>query len=83
MLKIEAHKCVLIDETKIELLDNNSASHVWRQKGCVYDPKNTIHTVTYGSESIMNWHRFCAKGTGIITHHQRKYLSPRSALKLS
>lgn len=41
MLKIEAHKCVLIDETKIELLDNNSASHVWRQKGCVYDPKYT------------------------------------------
>ena len=29
------------DKTKMKLLGNNSAQHIWGKKDCAYDPKNT------------------------------------------
>ena len=57
-------KVMWSDETKIELFAINSTRRVWRKRNAEYNPKNTISTVKHGSENLMLWGYFSAKGTG-------------------
>ena len=52
------------DESKIELFGQNEARHVWRKRGTVYDPENTIPTMKHWGGSIMVWGCFTAHGVG-------------------
>lgn len=46
-------KNTLVKLNKKELFGNNSAHHIWRKKGHVYDPKNTIPTVKYRGKRLL------------------------------
>jgi len=52
------------DETKIELFGHNNVSHVYRESGKAFLPKNTVPTVKHGGGNLMFWGCFAASGTG-------------------
>ena len=52
------------DETKIELFGHNNVSHVYRESGKAFLPKNTVPTVKHGGGSLMFWGCFASSGTG-------------------
>uniref|UniRef100_A0AAZ3S4L2 Transposase Tc1-like domain-containing protein n=1 Tax=Oncorhynchus tshawytscha TaxID=74940 RepID=A0AAZ3S4L2_ONCTS len=54
------------NETKIELFGHNDHHYVWRKKGDVCKPKNTILTLKHRGGSIMLWWCFAAGGTGAL-----------------
>ena len=53
------------DKTKIELFGYNNVSHVYRETGKAFLPKNTVpYTVKHGDASLMLWGCFAASGIG-------------------
>ena len=61
------------DETKIELFVHNDHRYVWRKKGDVCKPKNTIPTVKHVVDSIMLWECIAAGVSGALQnrkHHE-------------
>ena len=46
----------------------NSAPHVWRKKGFIYDPKNTISTMKYGGDDDHDMGLLLCKWYWGITH---------------
>ena len=49
-------------ETKLNCYQN----HAWRKDSKAYSPKNMVATIKFGSDSIMIWGCFSAKGMGKI-----------------
>ena len=53
------------DETKIELFGLNAKRYLWKKPG-------TIPKVKHGGDSIMQWGRFSAAGTGRLVRIEQK-----------
>ena len=57
-------KVIWSDETKIELFERNSATHVWWKDNSTFNNKNTIPTVKFGGGLIMVWGWFSSRSPG-------------------
>uniref|UniRef100_A0A8C4SI25 Transposase n=1 Tax=Erpetoichthys calabaricus TaxID=27687 RepID=A0A8C4SI25_ERPCA len=55
-----------IDETKINLYQNDGKKKVWRRRGTAHYPKHTTSSVKHGGGSVMAWACMAASGNGTL-----------------